>query len=237
MRVSILAGLVLVSSGVVFAQDESEDGWSGTGQLGYVRTTGNSETESVNAQIDLSRLSGPWTWALGLKALGAADSGDTTAERYEFSTKLDRRINEQSYWYGAFRYDDDRFSSYEYQGSLTAGYGRNLIASEKHQLSGEIGAGYRQAKEADTGVKQDDFIGRVFVDYKWVLTETTNFTNVLLVEGGSSNTFTENITGLGVSINSDLALKLGYTIRHNSSVVGGRDKTDTITGVNLVYDF
>ena len=223
--------------GFVFAEDEAPEGWSGTGQLGFVKTTGNTETESVNAQLDLQYDHEKWQHSLRVRAVSASDSGDTTAERYELGAKTEYRYRELDYWFGALRHDDDRFSSFDYQTTLTAGYGRDMISNDRHQLSGEIGAGFRTAKIAATGETQDNFIGRGFLDYKWQLTENTKFTNTLLIEAGEDNTFAENNAGLQVQMNSSLALKLAYTVRRNSDVAPGVEKTDTITGVNLVYDF
>ena len=40
-----------------------------------------------------------------------------------------------------------------------------------------------------------------------------------------------------LSMNSKLALKLGYQVRHNSDVSPGTDKTDQLITTNLVYNF
>ena len=58
-----------------------------------------------------------------------------------------------------------------------------------------------------------------------------------LVEAGSNNTFLQNDTGLAVSMNDRLALKVGYQVRHNSDVTPGTKKTDTLLTTNLVFKF
>jgi len=74
-------------------------------------------------------------------------------------------------------------------------------------------------------------------DYGWVISESTELSNRLLVESGADNTFAENTLGLTVAINSRMALKAGVSVRHNTDVDPGREKTDTLTTVNLVYNF
>ena len=60
----------------------------------------------------------------------------------------------------------------------------------------------------------------------------------MLIETGSDNTFTQFNTGLVVAMTDAFAVKLGSNYRHNSDVpTSDTDKTDTITTVNLVYNF
>ncbi len=40
-----------------------------------------------------------------------------------------------------------------------------------------------------------------------------------------------------MAIKDSLALKTGFSVRHNSDVEPGRDKTDYLSTVNLVYSF
>ena len=57
------------------------------------------------------------------------------------------------------------------------------------------------------------------------------------MEAGSKNTYLQNDAGLAVSMTSKLAVKVGFQVRHNSTVQPGIKKTDTLTTTNLVYSF
>ena len=57
------------------------------------------------------------------------------------------------------------------------------------------------------------------------------------MENASGNTFVQNDAGLAVKMNSSLALKLGYQLRHNSEVAEGFKHTDQLVTTNLVYGF
>ena len=59
--------------------------------------------------------------------------------------------------------------------------------------------------------------------------------DTLLVEAGSDNTFVQNDIGIQVAINKTLALKAALQARHNTDVLDGIDKTDTLTTINLVW--
>ncbi len=121
--------------------------------------------------------------------------------------------------------------------SLSAGYGYQLIQNDKHSLLGEIGVGYRTQEVAATGQSEDGVIARGRLDYRWIITETTEFGNLFLVESGSDNTYYENRTSLSVAINSAFAVKLAYEYRKNSDPPFGSDDTDTQFTTNLVYNF
>jgi putative salt-induced outer membrane protein len=68
------------------------------------------------------------------------------------------------------------------------------------------------------------------------LTETTKIVERFLVETGSDNTYLQNDLGLEVKINGALALRLGYQVRHNTDVMPGTEKTDTLATVGLIYE-
>jgi putative salt-induced outer membrane protein len=172
--------------------------------------------------------------------MATSEDGITDNERYTMEVQSDRKLSEKSWLFGAFRWDADKFGSYDPQVSLTAGYGHQLMKSEKHELKGEIGAGYKKLEETVSGDTSTDAIARFLLDDSWQLFKTSLWTNRLLVEAGSSNTFTQFNTGLAVSMTDKFAVKLGFEVRHNTDVpqdIADSEKTDTITSVNLVYNF
>ena len=211
--------------------------WQGTGEFGLVVSRGNSDTETLNLGLEFTRESEKWRNRINLTALRASDSGERTAERYTLGYKSDYKFNDVSYLYGALRYDRDEFSSYDYQASFAVGYGRNVLDTERQQLSLEIGPGVRRSEDADTGATETSIIGRFSADYAWTISESAEFTDNLLVEAGSDNVFAENKAAINVAINDRFALKFALAVRHNTDVDPGREKTDTLTTANLVYKF
>ena len=63
------------------------------------------------------------------------------------------------------------------------------------------------------------------------------FNQTLAIESGSDNTYTESISSLGVDINDALALVVSYTLRNNSDVLPGTEKTDTFTAITIEYSY
>jgi putative salt-induced outer membrane protein len=212
-------------------------GWSGKGQFGLVSTSGNSDTFSLNLGAELTYNSEKWHHLFTATALKSENNGETTAKRYDLGAQSDYKLNQKSYVFGALRYDNDDFSAYEDQATIAAGYGRQILDTEKHKLKLEAGVGYRSSTVAETGESQDGMIFRGLGEWVWQLTASTALGDRFLVEAGSDNTYLQNDLGLTVAINTKFALKLDYQVRNNSDVPVGVDKTDTQTSVNLVYSF
>ena len=226
----------------VVAQDEEADaveyGWTGSGEFGLVKTTGNTDTEAVNLKLEFIHTSELWRERLFASALSSSKDGEQDSERYVVEAQGDRILSEKSYLFVVGRWDSDKFGSYDPQASVAAGYGRQFIKTDTHEFKGEIGAGYRRLEERVTGITSDEAIVRGLLEDGWQITDSTMWHNRLLVESGSDNTFTQFNTDLAVAINAKLALKLGYEVRNNSTLpAGSTDKTDTVTTVNLVYHF
>lgn len=237
MSKCVIAVTILATSPVVLAQDEEPNtGWTGKGEFGLVKTSGNTETESLILGVEFIKEKDQWRHRAAANALSADDSGTTTAERYGFEWQSDYKLDDKSWLLGAFRYESDEFSAYDNQQTLTFGYGRNLIDNSQSKLVGEIGVGYRDA-ELLTGMTESGAIVRGLLDYSRQVTDNSEFTNRFLVESGSDNTFIQNLLGFSVSMNDRMAMKFGFEYRHNTDVPFGVDDTDTITSANLVYNF
>jgi len=231
------SALLLVFPGLLFSAGNVSAEWTGSGELGLVFARGNTDTETLNTELKLQYTRERWTNASRLSYLKSESDGDLEAERLVFDNKTDYTLSDVSYLTGVARYDRDEFSSFEFQTSLAVGYGRKLIDTERQAFSVEIGPGVRYSEIRDTGETETDLIARGGADYRLQISETAEVTNRSLIESGSSNTFLENETALTVSINAALALKTGFLVRHNTEVEPGREKTDYLSTVNLVYSF
>jgi putative salt-induced outer membrane protein len=235
----LAGGLFLAANAALAQEEEAKDyGWKGTGEFGLVSTTGNTDSTAVNLKLEFIKNTETWRHRFTGTALYTDEDGIQDNERYTLEAQSDRKFNEASYIFGALRWDADKFGSYDPQVSLTAGYGRQLMKSEKHELKGEIGAGWRKLEERETGETSSEPIMRLLLDDSWQVLESTSWTNRLLVEAGSDNTFTQFNTAAKIAMNEKLAISVGFEVRNNTEVPpGDSESTDTITTVNLVYNF
>lgn len=244
LTIALLGALPLAAS----AQDS---GWSGSGEFGLAMARGNSSSDNANAKLAFTNEDDQWKHAYYLSALrnetevSIDTDGDgvfeklkqTSANRYELGASSALKVSERNSWFAALRYENDDFAAYEYQTTFSIGYGHKFINTERTTLSTEIGPGYRRAKDAVTGQTEAELIGRGLMEFKHQLTASTALFDLFLVEAGSSNTFASNEFGIVVAINEKLAIKAGFDVRHNTDVGPRTKNTDTLTKVNLVYNF
>lgn len=232
----MLLRLIAVSALLTAAAQAQEpaDVWSGKATLGYLATSGNTENSNLNTGVEINYAPNRWAHRLRATAINAAEEDTTTAEAYELGWKSELSFGEANYLFGRLGWRKDRFSSYDTQTTQTVGYGRRLIDLERHKLNAEIGAGARQSDLVD-GTTEDEFIVRAGADYLWRLSDTAEFTQVVAVESGDTNTYIESITALKARLINDLALVASYTVKHNTDVVPLTEKTDTYTALSLEY--
>jgi putative salt-induced outer membrane protein len=235
-----LALILILFPLVSMAADEVDPtpvGWTGEGALGYTSTSGNSDTENLRARLAVSRESDQWKHTASLDAIKNESDDETSADSLALKARSEYNFGEKSYAFGQLRLEDDEFSGYEYQRTLTFGVGSRFIENEKHLLDASIGLGYRSLKDSETEETEEDNIVTADVKYEYKISETATFIQTILIEDGDENTYTESDTSLKIRIVGNLAAKISYLVKRNSEVPASIDKSDKITTVSLVYAF
>ena len=227
---------VLLLSAIASAAEPAADPLTGKFELGYLATTGNTETSSLNSKLALVYDAQTWRHSLDAAVIHADDSGVTTAERNQLGVKSDYKFNESDYLFITVNWEQDRFAGFEQRTSEAVGYGRRILKSERHSLDAELGAGLRQTTPV-TGADVSETILRGALKYQWRITESAAFDQKLVVESGESNTYMESVSALAAKIVGSWSLKFSYTIKHNSDVAPGLDTTDTYTAIGVEYAF
>ena len=182
------------------------------------------------------QLRAPWKHGFRLEASRSSEDGEDTADRVLAEFESDYALTERSYLFGVLRGTRDEFSGYDYQASAAAGYGRKLWMSEQGYWDAEIGPGVRVA-ETEDGDRETNLIARVASGLEYRFSEFATFSQDVTVLAGENNTEIESVTGLTSSLTDTLAMKLSYTVQHNTEVPAGTENTDTYTSINLVYNF
>ena len=240
----------------------NDGGWTGTGELGFASTTGNSRTQNINAKLNFNQETDQWKNNAFLTELRAkseskvvdsagntVNSFDETANDFTTGASAGYKLDPRSYIVGAVRYDHNDFGAQLWQGVVSIGYGYIALKDVRNELSFEVGPGYMRFRPAAVDVLIDgnevpqqtqvenQAVARGLIDYKLRITDNTSFDNTFLMEAGSKDTYLQNDAGISVSMTKKLALKLGFQIRHNTSVLPGIKMNDTLTTTNLAYSF
>jgi putative salt-induced outer membrane protein len=223
--------------------------WTGTGQVGYVSSQGNSEGKSANAAIDTAFVDDPWKHTFHLAGLYGQSADIVSAERWDTLWQSNYNLTANLFTFGALHYQRDMFSGFQYQATGSVGLGYKLIDTGATQLSTQVGVGYGKLRPEDLTTNPNGSITRTLqpsessalgtfgVNYSQKLTGTTTLSDKLLVESGSINTSVTNSLAVAVKVSTKLALSVAYSLQDNTSPPAGLKKVDTQETINLVYSF
>lgn len=232
--------IILVLCSSLFAMPvqaiEALNGWSGEGELGFSSTSGNTDSETLNAKLGVGKSHGNWKHNAKIAVLKASDSGVDSADSRVFTEKSEYRFAEHTFAFGRVKHEEDKFSGFDHQSLISFGIGHLFIDNEIHKLEASAGIGYRDIED-DLGESTSEGVLDGEIKYQYVISPSATFNQNVQVETGETNTYSKSETYLKLKINGNLNAKLGYEVKHNSDVPAGVDKTDTMTTVTLVYGF
>jgi len=236
-KLLLLSCLLPLTLNAAETSESSPGKWQGAGELGFTSTSGNSDSENLNARLTIGKELDKWKHAASINAIRAESDDVTSADSLVLKGRSEYKFNEKAYAFGQLRHEDDEFSGYDYQSSLAFGAGYRFLENDRHLLDTSIGLGYRSIKDSSTGETEDEGIVTADLNYAYKISETATFSQTILIESGDENTHSESETALKTKIDGNLAAKLSYLVKRNSDVPAGIEKTDKITTVSLVYAF
>ena len=237
-RKGALAVAIMVLSGIAIAQEEAEEEgpWSGELSLGYLSTSGNTDTTNYKTSFGIGYTRNDWEHRLSGSSNGAVDTDVTTAESYQAGWRSTYNFTEKDFVFGTVDWRKDRFAGVTEQLSYALNYGRTVIDTPKHLLALGIGAGYRDSDRSD-GTSEGSAIGVGSLAYGWTFTEKSGFDQTIVIESGSDNTYVESVSAVRANLIGDFALVVSYTIKHNTDVPPASEKTDKLSAVSIEYKF
>ena len=235
-KLSLGIAILLCMQGAV-AQEEKT--WTGEGEFGVNQTTGNTEYQNIIGKLAFTYTpTETWKHGLKLEALRTEDEERVTGESYELNLRSDYNLLEKGFLFGAFRYEDDKFSGYDYQSKLSFGYGQKFIDTKPRFLEVRAGGGVKQSQLENSDESELEAILDLGLTFRQKVSSNSEFTQEFSVEIGDENIHSESNTGFLVNIGeSNMALKLSLDIKNNTEVPPDTEKTDTVTAVTLMYSF
>lgn len=219
---------------------ESKPANEGSVSLGYVGTTGNTESQTFEGQFRYLMRREAWVHNFEFSSLYAEQEEEINGERYFVQGKSDYQITETDYAFAKLSYTDDRFTGYDFQATASFGYGHHFYDRDDLSLETYFGAGYRYNRLPDIGFGADGEEEAIFTlgeNFEWEMSESTKLTQSLTSEVGEELTVSRFDIGLVSQLVGNLATKIGFQVRHISEVPPDRENTDTQTTVSLVYSF
>lgn len=251
MRTSILlAGLSSMLAPHAMAQGDENKPWTISTELGVISTSGNTEATSIQGKIDAKQRLTRWHNHYIFSALFKEDqvteddgtkNTEKTAEKYFGSIKSAYQLeNEHSNFFMFGSHAEDKFGSYNRYSTIAIGYGTRLFNGQSVQLDAEVGPGYFRGERvlADESIETETgMILRGAASLAWQISPSAEFKQTLSVESGEDNTRTVAESSLSTRINASMQMKVGFNVANDSNVAPDKENTDTMTYVNLVYNF
>ena len=231
--------VICAFSSLVYAK-ETENRWKVHAELSYVKTSGNSETETFASKIEGNRdYNGTRVKLKGEFLYGKADKRENT-NKLNLSGRLERVVFNKFFGFLQDDYYRDKFSGYDYRNVLSAGLGYDIFKTEKHKLKGMGSLGYA-VEQYKAGGSEDYPTGGLNLDYVWDIKENLRFKQELKYETDLQKTdvyFLNSNTAFEVKINGNLSLGVGLKIAYqNKPPSPDIKKTDTTFLTSLIFDF
>lgn len=222
------------------------DNWSGKGEVGAFRSTGNNSNTGLTGNIELTRKGLDWSHRLRARADYQRSNGVTTRERYLAAYEPRYQINDRLFAYGLGQYEQDRFQGFGARYSASAGVGYRIIEEPGLTLDAKAGPAYRLTQYV-SGENESRIGGLAGFDFDWAITDRLKFTqdSNLVAETGaaatiiidSSNTTLNLISGLQFAVTDKISMRVSYQIDYESNPPAGTENTDTLSRFSVVYGF
>ncbi len=226
------------------------ENWSGKGELGGFRNTGNSSNLGLSAGVNLAKDAVDWRLKFRARADYQRSNGVTSREQYAVAVEPEYKIDDRLFVYGLAQFDHDRFQGFSARYTVSGGIGYTVIKEKEINLDVKAGPAWRLTEFTEGG-SDSSLAGLIGLDLGWQIAENLKLTqgagatlasdaqsltsaNVIFSSG--TNTLTAT-TGLDAKINGKLTARLSYAIEHETNPPDGSEKTDTLSRATLVYDF
>lgn len=235
---SLIIASVLALAPSVALSNEAE--LTGTGELGFSDSTGNTVSTSLYTALKLAYNKENYTIKSALELSYKSENGTQTEERYAFDSQVNRYYSADKSYYSfvGVKLEKSVFEDIELDSTLSVGLGKTLYNTEATNLNGQLGAGYQNTDyitAGSTSQSQVAYIAKLDLSHK--INQQVNFTQDLSYATGTEQTKIESNTGFTIKVAEKMNLKAAYKYRNNSNPAAGAKKTDTQTLLTLTYDF
>lgn len=232
---------LLLTLAIPLAAQQTEPSlWSGSGEISYVSTSGNTDTSTLGTAFDLLYQPRP-VWSAELKAafVDSENQGEQTARALTALLGVNRDLRETLTTYARAAYLQNRFAGIDRRLTYEAGLGWDVIETDRQALRLEAGLGHTQEERIDS--PDVSFAsGRTGANYRWNFSETSSFNEELsllmnLESGGDYRIL--NVASIQAGLTSIFSLKVSHALSYVAEPVPGFESTDAVISAAIVAKF
>ena len=254
MNHKLITAAICCVSFTAIAEDKADaekSPYTASAELGMLFKTGDTKSADVKAGLDFGYEKGVWKSTaqfdmLVKKTEDENDDFETSDQKWTIVGQTNYTLDKTSpnYIYGNASYEDNRFSSFENQSSISAGWGRRWFETEKATLDADIGPGYKRDVLRATDTQEEEtassFIVQAQALYKRQINSHVEFKQLLVAKyapsSGENSTYKAE-TSITTKLIETLQLKFSFVVDYNTEVDEGKENTNTETAMTLVYSF
>lgn len=252
-----LSALALLPLATFVQAEETEEkpAFTASAEFGALYRTGNTKSADIKTGLSLRHEKDKWRSSAKFDLLVRKTEETNSSGEEEFTTSdqrwsLDGKTNYtlsadgKNYLYGNLYYSEDRFNGFESQSTVSGGWGRRWIDTEKTKLDIDIGPGFKrdvlEATASQPKDTQNTFIVQAQGLYTHQINEHVEFRQLLSAKyapKSGENSIYKSESSITTKLIETIQLRFAITIDHNTEVLPGREKTDTQTSMTVVYNF
>ncbi|MXO66287.1 DUF481 domain-containing protein [Altericroceibacterium endophyticum] len=213
------------------------DMWSGEGQIGALRETGNSESLGLTAGVKMQRTGIDWRHKLHFLFDYQSTNGETTREQYLASYEPQYQLKGELFFiFGLAQFESDQFQGYDSRYSVSGGAGYRIVDSDDLQLSVQAGPAWRRTDFTD-GDEESVLTGLAALNMDWKINDRVTLKQDADAYLRSENTTLSSTTSLEAALGGALSARASYAVEYATAPPDGSVTTDTLTRFTLVYGF
>ena len=234
-------------------------------ELGYIRTTGNTNTTTYNLESKLERNWGKHKFALAFDGQYADDKGVESKNKFFVELEYDYEFSKRFAFNYLVGYKQDKFSAFDYQIYTGPGAKYKAIVSPEHKLSIEGNIlysvdEYTQVDYADTAkttviaypnaankpvLATDPSFSDTYAAYRvkgvytWQMFKNLKFDQEVSYRGSLEDTnryFIYSKSALSSKISDIFSVGISYKVDYVNEA-GDSKNTDTTLTANLIVDY
>lgn len=229
---------------------------TGSAELGFLYKTGNTHSADMKTGINLRLDKDRWLSLLNIDLLikkadkYKSDSDKphfkTTDQKWTISSQTNYTLDndEKHYLYGNIWYEENKFSSFINQSSISTGWGRHWYKNQNASLWGDIGPGFKRDKSRPTNSEPKKTISSWIIQAQALYIRKLgdnvelkqDFSAKQAIKSGENSIYKAQ-TSITTKLISTLQLKFSFTVNYNTDVEEDKKNLDTQTSITLVYSF
>ncbi|WP_353217970.1 DUF481 domain-containing protein [Sandarakinorhabdus sp.] len=212
------------------------EGWRGQGEAGGFVSTGNTENRGAAVGLAMTKESRKWKHGLRGVVDYQEDRGVASRERFFAGYEGNWKFSPRGYTLLALSWERDKFTGFTSRLTQSLGFGYRLVDGKRLKMTIDGGPAVRQTRFI-TGLLDNSVAARAGLNTNWPIHDALKFTQTATYYYDESNNSLLVLSQLTARINRQLSTRVSFQYNNEANPPPGRQNSDTVSRVTLVYTF